>query len=641
MSTTLCRQQARALRRVLDRAKQLRDDGQTFELRKRRRERDRRRDRSRDRRDRSRDRRDCDRQRDDRSPPRRCRSKSPVAPTWPALSVQRSSSSSAFAPPPSPSPVQLQPRSAAAEPAEPPRRKRGMNLKLYCRQYAHFNECKRGKKCNFTHRSYCRKFLMPGGCTDRVHCDFKHWSICEDYQKRHSGKDCPRLPLCPFLHVIVPLERSAQWPLPGAGSPGLPGMPALPSANLPGLQPVQPSLFLPSVAPVPAQVPAPVRLVPAPAAPASPESSEDEGAEVDAAEQGEDLPEAKEEDFVIVPKAVGQFTAGAARRYGYKDYGDSGIEEDTDGDHEEDQSTSSEDDEPEAARPNRANRRKVAQRNAKPSVVPVDDGLYVPRRAPVMRHKGRRRKGDAAPKVVKLATPAKVDCKVHHKWLVTCRRCKQLIMKVDNHRICHKDETGKSIFWYRALRGRWQPTEEGGLYGGGGRGGPNRSKKQGIGCQHRLPSDWDVKLSRHRRKERRILKGKLLKKHWKFHNVEECDGNAPEMRFASQVRLERIITFRGEEVNKDDEADEDEDNLPLVRLQDEPREQDEDDLPIAAVVGMGVQPRLPRARRPKRRPKAKPKPQAAAPAQPEAKPKPKPRAKRVRRPGPKRKAEET
>eukprot|EP00913_Durusdinium_trenchii_P030934 g28972.t1 len=301
-------------------------------------------------------------------------------------------------------------------------------------------------------------------------------------------------------------------------------MPALPSANLPGLQPVQPSLFLPSVAPVPAQVPAPVRLVPAPA---SPESSEDEGAE---------------------------------------DYGDSGIEEDTDGDHEEDQSTSSEDDEPEAARPNRANRRKVAQRNAKPSVVP-----------------GRRRKGDAAPKVVKLATPAKVDCKVHHKWLVTCRRCKQLIMKVDNHRICHKDETGKSIFWYRALRGRWQPTEEGGLYGGGGRGGPNRSKKQGIGCQHRLPSDWDVKLSRHRRKERRILKGKLLKKHWKFHNVEECDGNAPEMRFASQVRLERIITFRGEEVNKDDEADEDEDNLPLVRLQDEPREQDEDDLPIAAV----------------------------------------------------------
>lgn len=72
-------------------------------------------------------------------------------------------------------------------------------------------------------------------------------------------------------------------------------MPALPSANLPGLQPVQPSLFLPSVAPVPAQVPAPVRLVPAPAAPASPESSEDEGAEVDAAEQGEDLPEAKEE----------------------------------------------------------------------------------------------------------------------------------------------------------------------------------------------------------------------------------------------------------------------------------------------------------------------------------------------------------
>ena len=47
--------------------------GQTFELRKRRRERDRRRDRSRDRRDRSRDRRDCDRQRDDRSPPRRCR----------------------------------------------------------------------------------------------------------------------------------------------------------------------------------------------------------------------------------------------------------------------------------------------------------------------------------------------------------------------------------------------------------------------------------------------------------------------------------------------------------------------------------------------------------------------------------------
>lgn len=119
---------------------------------------------------------------------------------------------------------------------------------------------------------------------------------------------------------------------------------------------------------------------------------------------------------------------------------------------------------------------------------------------------------------------------------------------------------------YRALRGTWLATEDGGLFGGGGRGGTMRPKKgkSGRGCQTRLSSAYNVAKAKDRKRERRILKGKLLKRNWKYHDLEECNPNAPEMRFEEQVRLERIIQLRGEEIQRDA----DEDDKPLLQLMD-------------------------------------------------------------------------
>ncbi|CAK9054602.1 unnamed protein product [Durusdinium trenchii] len=207
--------------------------------------------------------------------------------SWPPHAAVSPSQSLALRPAPS----------AAPEYAERKKELRWINLKKYCRQYLHKNDCSFGPRCKLIHQSYCRKYLMRGGCTNRL-CDFKHLDICEYFQRRHWTEDCPRLPRCPFLHVVLPREERLSFPssAPIGGSPSS-------SHSFP---PVPPSLFLPP-----------------PPTPTTPVTSDDESKPVEVIEVEDDEPaEAKEEDFHGVPKRESQLTVGFARRYGYEDWGD-------------------------------------------------------------------------------------------------------------------------------------------------------------------------------------------------------------------------------------------------------------------------------------------------------------------------------
>ena len=217
--------------------------------------------------------------------------------------------------------------------------------------------------------------------------------------------------------------------------------------------------------------------------------------------------------------------AGAAARFGYLGFGDSDVENDTDGEHSEDLEEVRE--EPAEREPAPARRRAAKPPQRSTSTVA---GEYRPP-APV-----RRRKPEGRCKPQAALPDRAYDTKVRHRWMVTCRRCKKQIMKVFNHREVQKHRKTK-VFKYRMLRGFWLKQANGQLFG---RVGLQGTQKR-LSCQKRLPGDWDVSRASDRRLERRILKGQLLKYNFQFHAGEECAPNAPEMRFEEQCGLKRRI----------------------------------------------------------------------------------------------------
>merc|ERR1739848_595229 len=90
----------------------------------------------------------------------------------------------------------------------------------------------------------------------------------------------------------------------------------------------------------------------------------------------------------------------------------------------------------------------------------------------------------------------------------------------------------------------------------------------GKSCQQRLPGKWDVANCNDRKRERRILKGKLLKVQFKHHVDSECNPDVPEMRFSEQCRLKREVQdFAESSSEEEDQVSDAEDVLPLARLQ--------------------------------------------------------------------------
>ena len=344
-------------------------------------------------------------------------------------------------------------------------RRRRIDLKRFCRQYMHraSGECSRGSRCPFDHVSYCRSYASTGRCErdERGRCDFVHVDVCDNWKK---GQACKWNPECKFLHVT----------LRGTGGPP---------------QPLQ------------------VQLVPR------------------AVEDPEQPRDPVDEEEVSLEPEESQLTAGAAARFGYLGFGDSDVENDTDGEHSEDLEEVRE--EPAEREPAPARRRAAKPPQRSTSTVA---GEYRPP-APV-----RRRKPEGRCKPQAALPDRAYDTKVRHRWMVTCRRCKKQIMKVFNHREVQKHRKTK-VFKYRMLRGFWLKQANGQLFG---RVGLQGTQKR-LSCQKRLPGDWDVSRASDRRLERRILKGQLLKYNFQFHAGEECAPNAPEMRFEEQCGLKRRI----------------------------------------------------------------------------------------------------
>ncbi|CAE7870175.1 unnamed protein product [Symbiodinium necroappetens] len=324
---------------------------------------------------------------------------------------------------------------------------------------------------------FCRQY-MHRICSFGARCRYDHVSYCLTYAstgrcKRDrrgrcdfvhadvcehwkNGRACPLNPTCPYLHITLP-----------GGPP----------------QPLQ------------------VQLVPR------------------APEDPEQLLDQDPEEVSLEPEES-QLTAGAAARFGYLGFGDSDVENDTDGEHSEDLAEVRE--EPPEREPAAARRRAAKPPQRSTTEVAAQ---YRPH-APVTRREleGRKRRP--------LKMKGEKDTNVRHRWMVTCRRCKKQIMTVFNHRVI-----AKSVFKNRALRGYWLRQANGQLFG---RVGLQGTQKR-LSCQKSLPGPdhWDVSRASDRRLERRILKGQLLKHQFQFHAGEECAPNAPEMRFEEQCGLKR------------------------------------------------------------------------------------------------------
>jgi len=131
-------------------------------------------------------------------------------------------------------------------------------------------------------------------------------------------------------------------------------------------------------------------------------------------------------------------------------------------------------------------------------------------------------------------------------------------MRVFNHRIVSDGQ-----FKYRALRGHWlTDTRSGKLFGrgappvdGAAVAGTRYSGKIGVSCQKRLPGNWDVSRARDRMRERRILKGKLLKVQFKHHVDSECAPDVPEMRFGERCGITRTVGKSDLVRDSDDDAE--------------------------------------------------------------------------------------
>ena len=164
---------------------------------------------------------------------------------------------------------------------------------------------------------------------------------------------------------------------------------------------------------------------------------------------------------------------------------------------------------------------------------------YIPR--PHAASAGKADRADRIP----LRNPDELDSDVGHRWLVECSYCRQTVLKIFNHRM-----VSKGVFFYRALRGFWLLNPRTGLLFGRG-GGKNERKS----CQQRLPGDYDVKAARHRRKEKRILQGRLLKMQVRNHTPDECTGQASPMNaFTPAYKLIREFDPLGR-VTKDENDD--------------------------------------------------------------------------------------
>lgn len=348
-------------------------------------------------------------------------------------------------------------------------------------------------------------------------CPLLHVDICENW--RRGGEKCKFLPSCKYLHAGPQRHRDST----------LPAFPSRPNSDLCLGRPVFHGAQ-PLVAPL-----------------AIADADDEDGVE----------------EISSAPALESQLTAGFAQEFGYQDWGDSGVDCDTSESHASDQSSG--EDEP---LPRPAASRKRLAKISKPDVVSSGaERKYVPP-APVLKRPASERSG------IQSAPSSDLDYPVRYSWLVTCQRCGNEIMKVFNHRIV---SCGK--FRYRALRGYWLPklpkSENKGnkdnheLFGRGGRG--DRSK--GKSCQVRLPSPgrWDVRRAKDRKKERRILKGKLAKVQFKHHDESECNPEKEDMKFEAKVRLRRLVHLRGEDCGPDADADADEKKIDVI---------DEDDLPL-------------------------------------------------------------
>eukprot|EP00438_Fugacium_kawagutii_P016062 Skav221542 [mRNA] locus=scaffold1813:186022:192144:+ [translate_table: standard] len=213
-------------------------------------------------------------------------------------------------PPPPPPPLPGAPVESAAT------RLKGIDLSYFCgladlgrqrRQFTHKDTCDFGSRCRMTHAAYCRDCLLGQPCS--VDCDFQHWDMCPDYAARIP---CPRLPRCLYLHIRM-------------GYDGAQLRPAAP-----------PSLYLP---PLEANEAPPVGLQEA-QADAWTEETEETQADFQMVERPSE-PTSGWAERNHVPSsstAVGQ------------DWGDSGIEDDTDDEHPDDDMSSGPDAGPERPR---------------------------------------------------------------------------------------------------------------------------------------------------------------------------------------------------------------------------------------------------------------------------------------------------
>lgn len=395
--------------------------------------------------------------------------------------------------------------------------KRRIPLDRYCRQFLHrrTETCEYGAKCKFLHVDYCRSFAFRGQC-DEANCIYLHVDICSDFTGRNGI--CVHKP-CKYLHVRNPYRVCSSLATFASIARNLQVVTS--SVDLPSFREVDPTEFR-------------------------------QLAIEDQALQGED------EDIAAPLPAFNQFTAGAAAELGYADFVESGVDDDTDGENSEWQT---DDDKPviNLLKPRKSRApsedpvsdderpllqvypTKKPRRNAQPAVVPKGD--YVPKKSKASSSKDGEKSTTCGR--ISLRNSSKLDADVGHRWVVTCSVCNQIVMRVNNHRIISGGE-----FKYRALRGFWTKCERTQkLFGRGDPSAPNEARS----CQRRLPSDYNVKDFRHRRKEKHTLTGKLLKVQFSQHTVAECRGDASLQR---TFKLDR--EFHG--VEKPADPDNDEDN---------------------------------------------------------------------------------
>lgn len=386
-----------------------------------------------------------------------------------------------------------------------PRLRRPIALDRYCRQYLHRrgdDGCKFGSRCKFLHLDFCRAYAF-GECGNSE-CEFLHVDVCPLW--KDPSVHCSYRP-CKYLHVT-----QSSMTLRGGG-----------------------------------------HVVPNQAVSWGSGQSASQVVGAHTRWKSGVLVPYEEEVCVPLEAETSQLTLGMVEQRGYLDFGDSEVDNDTGSCHSDDQSSGSE--EP-PIRP--ALKRPAAAARRPPRSCTEDAGKYKPP-APVLR---RPASGYSSRQS---ARTEDFDTDVVHRWRVTCKRCKQEIMKVYNHRI-----VSEGRFLHRALRGFWLQDQRPGarfgkMFGRGSPGEDGTFRAHGKSCQLRLPCNWDVSRPADRRREKRILKGKLLKVQFKHHVDLEC-ACAPDMDFAEKCRVEREVDWKAIRTDDGNDLDDGSDPVGLAPL---------------------------------------------------------------------------